>query len=260
MKLYSLYAKMWLKSQMVYKKSFILLCIGQFFVPFFVFIGIVLLFHRFDTIQGFSFEEVGLLYGTTHMAFAISECFARGFDSFSRLVTSGDFDRVLLRPVSTVTQVLGSRFEFTRIGRLVQSLIVLGIVLRRAEIAWTPLKMMAMLFMVVGGIAIYSGIMMVFAAFCFWTIEGLEIANIFTDGGREMSQYPLSIYSKGIQRFFTFVIPFAAVNYLPLGFILGSEGYTNVFYAVLPLVGLLFLLPCRAIWAFGVRHYKSTGS
>ena len=29
-----------------------------------------------------------------------------------------------------------------------------------------------------------------------WTIQGIEVANIFTDG-REMSQYPLDIYKNG---------------------------------------------------------------
>jgi ABC-2 type transport system permease protein len=28
----------------------------------------------------------------------------------------------------------------------------------------------------------------------------------------------------------------------------------------LPLAGLLFVIPCRLFWRFGVRHYKSTGS
>ena len=54
----------------------------------------------------------------------------------------------------------------------------------------------------------------------FWTIQGLEVANVFTDGGREMAQYPLNIYQKGVRIFFTFIIPFGCVNYLPLLFIL----------------------------------------
>ncbi|MDP4090236.1 MAG: ABC-2 family transporter protein, partial [Bacillota bacterium] len=98
------------------------------------------------------------------------------------------------------------------------------------------------------------------ASLCFWTIEGLEVINIFTDGGREMSQYPLSIYKEWVRKFFTFIIPFGTVNYLPLMFILGKTRGIAVLYMLTPLLGLLFIIPCTAVWIIGVKHYKSTGS
>lgn len=254
------YARIWLKSQLIYKWSFLLLSIGQFFVPFFVFIGLVLMFSRFETLSGWAFQEVALIFGTTHMAFAITECLVRGFDSFSTLVVSGDFDRLLLRPLPTAIQVLGSKFEFTRIGRLIQGMIVLGYALVMGDITWTPLKIICLLGMILGGIAIYSGLMIIFATMSFWTIEGLEIANIFTDGGREMSQYPLVIYARPIRKFFTYVVPFAVVNYVPLMYLLGRDGYTQPFNAFIPFLAILFLIPSIALWNIGVKHYKSTGS
>lgn len=36
------------------------------------------------------------------MAFALATCFARGFDTFSAQVVSGEFDHVLVRPRGTV--------------------------------------------------------------------------------------------------------------------------------------------------------------
>lgn len=197
------YAKLWLKSQLIYKTSFILLCIGQFFVPFFVFLGAYLLFDKFKTLDGWAFSEVALLYGTIHISFALSESIVRGFDSFSSLVVSGDFDRILVRPVSTVVQVIGSKFEFTRIGRLIQGTIIFVWSITQISVDWTILKAFTVLFMLIGGVFIMSGLFIIFATMSFWTIQGLEFANIFTDGGREMSQYPISIYTKSIQKFFT---------------------------------------------------------
>ena len=260
MKLFFKYAKMWLKSQLEYRMSFILLSIGQFFVPFFVFIGMYFLFQRFDNIAGWEFQEVALLYGSIHMAFSISEALVRGFDSFSSLVVSGNFDRILVRPVSTALQVLGSKFEFTRIGRLLQGSIVFTWAIVNLSITWTTLKVICVLLMVIGGTFIMSGLFIIFATMSFWTIQGLEIANIFTDGGREMSQYPLSIYAKSIQKFFTYIVPFAAVNILPLNYLLDKPGYTFWGYAFIPLIGILFIIPALSFWNFGVKHYKSTGS
>lgn len=260
MRLYLQYAKMGLKSQMIYKMSFFLLCVGQFFVPFFVFIGMFLLFQRFQTLDGWAFSEVALLYGITHMAFALSEALVRGFDAFPQLVKTGDFDRLLLRPVSTALQVMGWKFEFTRIGRLLQGTLVFIWAIQNINIEWTFLKIVCLFGMVLGGIFIFSGLFIIFATMAFWTIEGLEIANIFTDGGREMSQYPLSIYAKGVQRFFTFIIPFAAVNVIPLRYLLDKVPHATASYAFIPYLSILFIIPALLFWQFGVKHYKSTGS
>lgn len=260
MKLYGKYILILFKSQLQYRTSFWLLTIGQFFIPFSMFAGLYFMFERFGQIDGWSFYDVALCFGVIHMAFAISECFARGFDAFSSLVGSGEFDRVLVRPRSTILQVLGSKFEFTRFGRLFQSLVVLVLAISGVDIEWSLVKALILLLMVASGVFIFTGIFMLAATLCFWTIQGIEVANVFTDGGREMAQYPLNIYQKWVTRFFTFVIPFGCVNYLPLLYLLGKTDGSSWPYMLLPLAGVLFLFPCLLVWQFGVRHYRSTGS
>lgn len=260
MRLYFRYLEILLKSQMQYRTSFWLLTIGQFFIPFSVFAGLYFLFERFGQIKGWSFYEVALCFAVIHMAFAISECFARGFDAFSGLVVEGEFDRLLVRPRSTVVQVLGSKFEFTRFGRLLQSVFVLVWAISGLEVEWGVVKAVTLLLMVCSGIFIFAGIFILAATMCFWTVQGLEVANIFTDGGREMAQYPLDIYQKWVTRFFTFVIPFGCVNYLPLMSILDKTQGSEIGYMLTPLAGILFIAPCLWVWHVGVRHYRSTGS
>lgn len=261
MGLYFKYLSMLFRAQMQYRTSFWLLTFGQFFIPFAVFAGLYFLFARFGELQGWTFFEVALCFGVVHLAFSLSECFARGFDAFSTLVAGGDFDRLLVRPRSTIVQVLGSKFEFTRIGRMLQSAVVLAWAIANLPVEWTVVKGVTLLLMVAGGVLVFVGIYMLAATLCFWTIEGLEVANILTDGGREMAQYPLNIYQRWVTRFFTFVIPFGAVSYLPLLSILdrAPPGHP-LLYMAMPLAGALFLAPCVLVWQIGVRHYRSTGS
>lgn len=260
MKLYFKILLILLKSQMQYRVSFWLLSFGQFLVPFSVFAGLYFLFERFGHIKGWDFFEVALCFSVIHMAFAISECCARGFDGFSSLVVSGEFDRVLVRPRSTGVQVLGSKFEFTRIGRLLQGVGVLIWAVLNLSVHWNIFKVITLALMILSGIFIFTGIFILAASLCFWTIQSLEIANIFTDGGREMAQYPLDIYKKWITRFFTYVIPFGCMNYLPLMFVLDKVEGNGVLFMLTPLFGILFIVPCLLVWRFGVRHYCSTGS
>ncbi|MCK9253341.1 MAG: ABC transporter permease [Clostridiales bacterium] len=256
--LYFRYVRMVFRCQLQYRASFWMTLLAQMLVPFSVLAGLLMLFHRFKRLGDWSVADVLLCFAAIHMAFALSECFARGFDQFSQLVIQGEFDRILVRPRGTVLQVLGARVEFSRFGRLLLSVLVLGAAIRLADIPWNAMRVLTLFLMVTGGAAIFIGIFMLAAALCFWTLQGLEVANIFTDGGREMAQYPLDIYRTEVMRIFTFIIPFGTVNYLPLRYLLGLSSQT--WLAATPLAGFLFLLPCILVWRAGVRHYQSAGS
>jgi ABC-2 type transport system permease protein len=260
MKLYFQYLSLLFKAQMQYRASFLMLTAGQFFFPFTVFAGMYLMFERFGGLKGWDFFEAALIFGIVNMAFSVSECFARGFDAFSRLVVSGEFDRLLLRPRGTIVQVLGSQFEFTRIGRMLQSAAVLIWAIANLPVEWNAVKIAALLLTIVGGVLIFVGIYMLMATICFWTIQGLEVAAILTDGGRELAQFPLNIYEKWVAVVCTFIIPFGCVSYLPVMYILDKADGPGFLYACMPLAGLLFLVPCVLVWHWGVRHYRSTGS
>lgn len=260
MRLYFKYMGIHLKSQMQYRTSFFLMSIGQFFIPFMVLGGLYFMFERFGELQGWSFYEVALCFSVIHLAFSLSECFARGFDAFSSLVGKGEFDRLLVRPRGTALQVLGSKFEFTRIGRLLQSGFVFIWAVSNLPAVWSAPKLLVLLLMIVNGVLIFTGIFILAATFCFWTIQAIEVANVFTDGGREMAQYPLNIYEKWVTRFFTFIIPFGCVSYLPLMYILDKREGDMLLAFLMPFGGALFLIPCLLIWRVGVRHYRSTGS
>ncbi|MCM3630185.1 ABC-2 family transporter protein [Paenibacillus glycanilyticus] len=260
MHLYLKYVWILFKSQTQYRLSFWMLALGQALTPLTVFAGLYFMFAQFGQVKGWSFYEAALCYAIIGLSFALAETFARGFDMFSTLVTSGDFDRLLVRPRSTILQVLGSRFEFARLGRMLQSLIVLIWSLNKLPLALTAPKLFTLTLMIVCGMLIFTGIFIATASLSFWTIQGLEVANVFTDGGREMAKYPLSIYEKWVAYFFTFVIPLGCVNYLPLLYVLGRTSGSNILYMLSPLAGIVFFLPCLFMWHIGVRHYRSTGS
>ncbi|GHU79009.1 membrane protein [Clostridia bacterium] len=260
MRLYIKYISLLLKSQLQYKASFIMTVITQFIQPFALLAGIYLLFERFGSIKGWTLYEVFMCYAVIGACLAVSTCFARGFDSFDKMIRTATFDRVLVRPRGTMLQILGSNFDIKRIGHFLQSLTVLAIAILGADIAWDITKVIMLFNMLIGGSVIFSGIYMLQAAAAFWTIEALEVASIFTHGMKEHASYPLNIFPKWITVIFTFIIPFGTVNYLPLQYLLGKTGGNGWFYAFLPLLGALFILPCILAWKLGVRKYSSAGS
>ena len=258
MKLYFKYFSIHLKSVFQYKISFLLTTIGQFLVSFNVFLGVYFMFQRFHKIEGFTYSDVLLCFSIVLIEFSLAECFARGFDTFSSTISNGEFDRIMVRPRNEMFQVLGSKIEFTRIGRMLQAIIMFIYGVHNSNVTWSTEKVLTVIFMFIGGTAVFTGIFIIYAGFCFFTIEGLEFMNIFIDGAREYGKYPISIYGKRVLQICTFLIPYSLIQYYPLLYLLDKS--RNQGYILLPLLACIFLIPCYLFWKFGIRHYKSTGS
>ena len=263
-RLYGRYIGVSLRSQMQYPGSFILTSIGAFVAPGIDFIAVWALFSRFRQIEGWQFGEVALFYGVIGVAFALADGLTRGFDIFGEeFVKTGDFDRLLVRPRSTVLQLLGYELRATRIGRLAQATLAWALAVHLTNIAWTWQVWAILLFAVAGGAALFAGILVLQATLAFWTVESLEIANTLTYGGVEAAQYPLDIYARWFRNFLTFVVPLGCVSFFPVAVVLGRADRTGVAPALAllaPTLGFVFFGVSLWVWRFGVRHYTSTGS
>lgn len=257
-RLYGHYVSISVRSAMEYKTSFFLTAVGQFLVSFNVFLGIFFMFARFSSVEGFTYSQVLLCFSILLLEFSLAEMVARGFDMFPDMVRTGEFDRVLTRPQSEVLQVLGSEFELTRMGRMLQAVVMFVYGISAGGIEWNFTKVLTVGNMLIGGIAVFSAMFLIYAAFSFFTLEGLEFMNIFIDGAREYGKYPMSVYGKRILQLTTFVIPYALVQYYPFLYLIGQR--TSVFFVVVPLLACWFMVPAWLFWRFGVRHYQSSGS
>ncbi|MDE5931639.1 MAG: ABC-2 family transporter protein [Lachnospiraceae bacterium] len=258
MKLYKHYISIAVRCNMQYKTSFFLTVIGQFLTSFSAFLGIFFMFQRFSSVEGFSYSEVLLCFAIILMEFSLAEMFARGFDLFPGTVRSGEFDRIMVRPQNEIIQVLGSKFELSRIGKMLQAVVMFVYGIAKCGVVWNFPKVLTVFFMLIGGTAVFSGLFLIYAALCFFTLDGLEFMNIFTDGAREYGKYPIGIYGKKMLLFTTFFIPYTLIQYYPLLYILGKRA--SALYIFLPLAACWFLIPSMLLWKFGVRHYASSGS
>ena len=264
LRLYRRYCAASIRSQLQFPASFVLLSIGQFLATFIDFIEVWALFRRFDQILGWKLGEIAVFYGIVNISFAFADSISRGFDVFGvEFVKTGNFDRLLLRPRATALQLLGYELRLTRVGRLLQGLMVLLIAMRIVHIDWTFGSVFLLLTTLAGGTALFVGILVLQATLAFWTVESLEIANTLTYGGVQASEYPLDIYSRWFRDFLIFVVPLGCVAYFPVVRLLGHSdrlGAPVWLMDLSPMFGFVFLVVSLGVWRIGVRHYTSTGS
>jgi ABC-2 type transport system permease protein len=258
MKVYINFIALNLKSQMQYKFSFFLSTLGQFFTAFTAFFGLYFIFSRVKAVDDFSFEQVLLCFAVVMMAFAIGEMIGGGLAVFPRMLGNGEFDRALVRPRNILLQVLMPNMDFTRLGLLIQAVFVLCYAIPISGVAWTLLKILTLCLMILCGSALFFGLFLFKAACSFFTVESLDFMNIFTYGARQFGRYPFSVYGNGVLKFLTFVIPMALFQYYPLLYLLDREH--NILFIFMPVLTLLYLIPCYAFFRFGLSRYKSIGS
>mgnify|MGYP005763752593 CR=1 FL=1 len=258
MKLYWKHLQMHLQSMMQYKTSFFLTALGQFLVSFNVFLGIYFMFQRFHQVAGFTYSQCLLCFAVTLSSFTLAEVFFRGFDTFASCIANGEFDRILVRPRGLVFQVICKKVELTRLGKLLQALVIFCYAVPNCGVEWNGIKILGLVLMVLGGTVVFASLFVLYAGICFFTLEGLEFMNVFTDGAKEFGKYPLGIYGKHILVICTFLVPYALFQYYPFLYLIGQRSEAGFLF--LPLLSCLFSIPCYLFWRWGLRHYQSTGS
>ncbi|MEN6312715.1 MAG: ABC-2 family transporter protein [Clostridiaceae bacterium] len=223
-------------------------------------IGLIFMFSRFGSVGGWSVERIILIYAMAVTSFGLAETFCRGFDCFPwRMIRTGDFDRVLLRPCSMFVQVAGSYFHIHRLSRVFGGICAIIWCLWRQGVVISPFDAMTLILALAGGFLAYTGVFIMTSGIAFFTIKGLDWIYIFTNASYQVTRCPIDYMPKVLRYLFTFFMPMLVVSYYPTSAVCGwGESYFKGLLA-LP-AGLLFLMFSAFVWRFGVKHYKSTGS
>lgn len=258
--LYSKYLGMHIKSSFEYRKNMIFVVISQVIMNIAEILSIYILFQKFETVGYWGFYETALMFGIITTVYSFTECFACGFDDFSKLVKTGEYDRLLVRPVGVFYQIFCSKMEFSKLCKVAMGIIISIIALCNLSVTWTIFKIVVFVLMFVCGCVVLFGTLLIKAGTSIFTIDDLECMNIITNGCRDICYYPLNIYSKWLSRVFTFIIPLACFNYLPINYIMGYGNVPMWLCAISPLLGMLFIIPCTIYFKWCLSKYQSTGN
>jgi len=254
---------MWVRSTMAYRTSFLMLAAGAFAGSVLDFVAILIMFSHVRVLGGFSLPEVALLYGTSSTSLGLADLLLGSFDRIGARVRDGTMDTMLVRPVPVLAQVAADKFALRRLGRIAQSVLVLGWGVYAAHVDWSPGRQALLAVTVLAGGAIFGSLFVLGGAFQFWAQDAAEVQNSFTYGGGTLLEYPPTVFAKELVRGATFVVPLAFVNWLPVLRLLGRDdplGLPGWVDFAGPAVAVLCCALAGLAWRAGLRAYRSTGS
>jgi ABC-2 type transport system permease protein len=218
------------------------------------------MFHRFGPIGVWSMERILLIYALAVTSFGLAESLCRGLDYFpSKMIRSGGFDRLLLRPRSLFTQAAVSFFHIHRLARPAAGCAIILWCLARQDVTPGPLGILLLASALLGGTLTYAGVFVFIAGIAFFTVKAMDWSIIFTNASYQVTRIPFDYMPALLKGGFTFVMPMLVISYYPASVICGWGEPLWKGLLALPAGGSFFALSLL-MWRVGVRKYRSTGS
>lgn len=253
------YFTQYAKVRISYRGDFFISLATSFAATVFSLGFVIVLFQKTSQLAGWSRDEVIFLWGFTQIPYGLFNVISLNlYDFGNNYIIEGKFDRVLLRPVSSLFQVLFETFRIESLQEVATGIFCMWWATRRLGVLWTPGKFALLILFGVCAAIIYVSIFLLLSTVSFWFEDRIGVHppvwNVIAFG-----RYPLSIYSGVVQFFLCWIIPFGLASFYPSVRLLGRT-VTPEYAPLVPVVAAVFLTLAISLWNFGTRRYASTGS
>ncbi len=253
------YLGQYAKTRMAYKSDFFIALTTSLIATVAGYGFVLVLFTKVPQLKGWSFAEILFIYGFSLIPMGVFNIVSLNLYEFGdSYIVEGKFDRVLLRPVHSLFQILFENFRLESLQEIVIGVAVVAYCAGRLHIRWSAANLMLFPLLVLCGAVIYVCVFVIITSVNFWFEDRIGLAppvyNMIAFG-----RYPITIYDTFIQFVLSWVIPFAFASFYPTVRFLGREEFLKEFYLV-PLVTAIMVALALYVWNRGVQNYKSTGT
>ncbi|MGG1571773.1 ABC transporter permease [Fictibacillus sp. NRS-1165] len=260
MKLYIKLVSASIRSRMQYKMNFIFSMVSYGVIMMIDFVLLAAILNGFGQIKGWNIYEVGILYAISSISLSLYRTLAPELHEFEKYMIEGEFDSLLIRPVSPLVLLLSKNLDLSRIGGILQGILILCLSLyglsQEQELIYIAAYLPVIL---VCGCAISYSLALFTATLAFWTQRIKDFQTFMLYAPFNAANYPMNIYPGWLKMIFFTVIPVAFINYVPMLYLLQKGG--SLYFLLLPIfVAALFFYVSLKFWNYGIQFYHSTGT
>lgn len=247
-----------LKAEMQYKLNFFI-GVGSTVTLQTAGLGMIwVVFQNIHQLKGYAFEHIILIYGTATLARSINHMF---FDSLwglpDRYVRTGEFDRLLTKPLNPLFYLLAEKWQRDGVGNLLIGIAEVSYAMGKMHITFTAWTLILYVIFVLCGGLLYGAINLITSSFSFRFVKVFALISVVFNLN-EFSKYPIMIYNQFIQICLTWVVPFAFASFYPVEALVKGFHQPETFL-IIPFA-LVFVLFSYQVWRWNLAAYSSTGS
>lgn len=223
------------------------------FVFFFGFLYFLLLGN--STLAGYTSNQIIFFFLTFNLIDVITQFLFREVYNFRPMIVNGDFDLVLVRPLSALFRVLmggADVIDLVTIPPLIGLTIYYGVLLH-------PSFYETVLFLVLlaNGFLIATAFHIIVLSLAIVTLEVDHTVMIYRDL-TSLGRLPVDIYKQPLQAFLTYLIPVGIMITLPAKALMGLVAPMGILLAFF--VGAVALFVSFRFWNYALTKYSSASS
>ena len=212
------------------------------------------------SLEGWTMEEMGTLYGFSMLPVAIDHIFTDDLWNVAYWkVRSGEMDRMFTKPVPVLFQVIAETFQLEGLGELIVGVVMLSVCGSMLNVTWTFGAIFVLIIATVFGALVITSFKIIFASLAFkFKRSGplLQVNYNFIS----YTRYPIKIYPAAIRAMLTFIFPFALIISYPVEIFLVQTYSPYAIAAIIVGVSIALFALSIVIWNALAKRYESTGS
>ncbi len=259
-KLYFTCVKRSIVTRLEYKRDTFISIFNFFITNVASIMSIWMIMQTIPSLQGWSMVQLGFLYGFSMMPVALDHIFTDDLWTVAYFkVRSGELDRMFIRPVPVLFQVIAETFQLEGLGELAVGVVMLCVCGSMLQITWTFGAVFVLIVATIFGAIMITSFKIIFASLAFRIKRSgqiLQVAYNFIS----YTHYPIAIYPAFIKALLTFVFPFALVISYPVEVLLFQNFSPYLLSAIIVAVSMALLALAVCIWSALAKRYESTGS
>lgn len=223
------------------------------FIFFFLFLFFIL--NGVKTLAGYSGTQVIFFFLTFNVIDIISQFLFREVYRFRPMIVNGDFDFVLVKPISSLFRALlggADVIDLITIPPLIIATIYFGSLLKPNLI-----EIILYLALLMNGFLIATAFHILVLSLAIITMEIDHMVMIYRDI-TSLGRLPVDIYKQPLQMFLTYLIPVGVMITLPAKAAMGVLAPWGVVSAFA--VGILSVFISLRFWNYALTKYTSASS
>ena len=251
------------RSQLEYPGAYVLGILAQWLSYGFQFVTMWIMVQAFGTLGGWLPMQVLFLYAMNLFAYASGATFAFNVvRETPQMARTGAFDDVLIKPLDSFVYMLSANINVGYVSHLSLAVVAMVISLNALGVALSFVQVLWLLVVLLSGAVIHASLMILSCVPSLFVVSDADWGFLYW-GLRDFLDYPLSVFARPLQLLFTFVLPFAFINFYPAQAFLGLRdtlGLPAAIQYLTPAVALALAGLTVLAWRGAVNRYESTGS
>jgi ABC-2 type transport system permease protein len=248
-----------LKIKLEYKADFVMMLFTGAVLQLLGFLFLNVLFSKIPPIQGWTMWEIVLILAAIFFTEGVVSFAFEGMWRLIRLINLGDLDRMLLRPVSPILQVITNDLGVHGIGNMITGVVLFALALGQTRIVWTADRILFLPVLIVSAAAIRGAISLAANCSGFWLTSFYNAFPLMVHQMADFAKYPATLFTEPIRFFITVILPYAFIGYIPAVYLFNKAPW-GILAWLIPAVALWCVALARFVFYRGLRRYDSPGN